>query len=206
MKKAYGLLILFILTLSSTASATVLQLDNINNFYGQTVSWTFKNVTEGGLSGQMNGTLDSSFATGAYCVQIDKTTYIPGTYNIQLRELQTDQERKAAWLMSNYMGYTDNTIIGKINGAALQLAIWETYYGDLFIYNPNGSIGDKYSFYLDELSKKYSLGSCSDINFAISPDSQNLLVKVPAPVPEPATLLILGSGLICIAVFRKRNK
>jgi hypothetical protein len=79
---------------------------------------------------------------------------------------------------------------------------------DMIISNFSLSLGNSFSFYLaSHLPEEYR-PSTVRANFGFSAGAPQLLVPDPDPVvqgiPEPASLLLLGVGLVAIASLRKR--
>jgi hypothetical protein len=196
---------------SGTIDLTISDWSNLTNN-----RVTLGTTVHDGLAGSFVATSSNPpFTTYVFCVELTQGIG-QGTYQFDVHDFddfgssQNARYQKAGWLMDKY-----SNLIGTSNSGALQLAIWEVLYDDVFnLTGGNFRVNQAASYLpttlLSDITTTFNNAGGNynfDMNrFAIytSPTVQNLIGL--NPVPEPATMLLFGAGLIGLAGRRLRRK
>lgn len=191
------------------------------NGIGGEINWQWIGSTPTGYS--------SAFY--AYCVDLLHSIQDPQTVAIRSTDVLTppdpgvlaagpfvqDAGKKAAWLFNNYAPVINAPGGTGTDAAALQVAIWEALYdttanlstGAFTLLNQatNAAVTSKAITYLTSLYSGHG-GTylTSSATWLDAPLGAGQDVIIAMPIPEPAAIILLGTGLLALARHRRSRR
>jgi hypothetical protein len=174
------------------------------------ISFTFSGVNgqidSGYYIGPYLATVNNVSGTEIYCIDFTHEVNFGDTYTVYTTSVTgpydhtylTDsvKYKEMAWLLSQFPGQDS------LNHAAMQWVIWDISSGqDHSSYHLT-----EYNYWLNQAQTKYMTADYGgwQILTDVHRDRQEFLTR--SAVPEPSTLILLGSGLLAAWGFRKNFK
>jgi hypothetical protein len=196
----------------STARADDLDLGGNYNTFNFNENGSIQSLGAGSIT---VSSLNSVTLAWVYCVDLLDTIAVPANYddttttnNGVVNGVAVNNDGEVAWLLDAYATSSEGNVTDQ---EALQASIWTTIYGHN--YNLNGT-GDSTALVNQYNADLAALGSqtasLSNIDWFTPSDGsstkyQGLVGPNMSPVPEPMSIFLLGTVLLCVLSLLKRK-
>lgn len=197
---------------AADASADTLQLTGWNPYdgsVGQVNVTGFGTESAGRLGGLLNGV---SFTT--YCSQLNQSIGFGSSYT-DYSVVATDGAGGFTATQATALGklftFAASSVVDHVTSAAFQLAVWEIVYETTGSYSASGGtfMGTDVTAGVVAQANIYLAGistittSTYNIQRLVSPTRQDMVYAT--LIPEPATMALMGAGLLLLGYRQRRN-